>query len=137
VKKLSLCLICFALFFIYGCPVPEVIVDYAADTEIEIINDSSYNLNINFKEIPPDRGFTDEINLLKSESSFFNIWTGLGGKDIKPRNPNDEKVNIIFLNIDTGEVIKEMENSEDLFKFIRAEDYKAYYQLKITDDLLF
>jgi hypothetical protein len=130
-KKLSLYLICFTTLFVIDCG------DYSADTIIEIINDSSYNLNIAFEEIPPYSGFTDEVYLLKTESISILIWSGLGGKDIKPVNPNDKKVNIIFLNIDTGEVIKEMENSEDMFKFIRAEDYEAYYQLKITDDLLF
>ena len=130
-KKLGF--ISFIALFVIGC----VVTDYGADTAIEIINDSSYNLNIAFNEIPPYSGFTDEVYLLKTESSFIHIFSGLGGKDIKPVNPNDEKVNIVFLNIDTGEKIKEMENSKDIFKFIRAETYKAYYQLKITDDLLF
>jgi hypothetical protein len=129
-KKLSLCLICFALFFIVGC------VDYGANTEIEIINDSSYNLHITFEEISPYLGFNGEIYLLKNESLSFHIWAGLGGKDIKPRNPNNEKVKIIILNIDTGEIIKEMENTENTFICIREEAYKAYYQLKITDDFL-
>jgi len=131
-KKLSLCIICCAFLFLISC----IQRDWAADTEIEIINDSSYNLNITFEEISPYRGFTGEIYLLKTESSLFYIWTGLGSKDIKPINPNDEKVNIKFLNIDTGEIIKEMENTEDMFTFIREEPYKAYYQFKINDDLL-
>jgi hypothetical protein len=129
-KKLNLCLICFALLFIVGC------VDYSAHTEIEVINESSYNLHITFEEISPYLGFNEEIYLLKSESVLFYIWSGLGGKEIKPRNPNAEKVKIVFMNIDTGEIIKETENSENMFKFIRAEAYKAYYRLKITDDLL-
>jgi hypothetical protein len=131
-KKLSLCLICFASLFIVCC-----VVDYDAYTEIEIINESSYNLHIAFEEISPYLGFSEEIYLLKSESLSFRIWSGLGGKDIKPRNPNKEKVKITFLNIDTGEIFKEMENGEDTFKFIRSESYEAYYQFKITDDLLF
>jgi hypothetical protein len=131
-KKLSLCFICFASLFIVGC----IQSDWSAHTEIEIINGSSYNLYIAFEEISPYLGFNEEIYLLKNESILFYIWTGLGGKDTKPRNPNNEKVKITFLNIDTEEIIKEMENSENMFKFIRSEEYKAYYQFKITDDLL-
>ncbi|MCL2593727.1 MAG: hypothetical protein FWD82_10255 [Defluviitaleaceae bacterium] len=135
-KKLGLSFICFVGIFANGCIEGFVATDWAADTEIEIINDSSYNLNITFERIPPYSGFDGEIYLLKTETALFYLWSGLGGKDVKPVNPNNERVKIIFLNIDTGVIIKEMENSEYVFTFIKEEPYKAYYQFKISDDLL-
>jgi hypothetical protein len=84
-KKLSLCLICFASFFIYGCPPIEEVVDNMSITEIEIINDSSYDLNITFKEIPPYRGFAGEIYLLKTESCSLYIYDGCYAPQSKRR----------------------------------------------------
>lgn len=131
-KKLNLFLICCAALFAVSC----VAKDYGADTEIEIINNSSYNLNITFEEISPYYGFIGEIYLLKTESGLFHLGTGLGGKDIKPINPNDARVKIIFLNIDTGKILKEINSNENTFTFIKEETYNAYYQFKISDDLL-
>ena len=104
-------------------------------TEITIINNSSYNLNITYEYIRPS-GFKGEVYLLKTESCLIEK-VDIGHETM---NPNNELVNIKFLDIDTGNIIKERETGKGMFKLLRTEkkakEYNAFYRLIITDTLL-
>lgn len=130
-KKLGLFFVCVFALLVVGCFWGEV----WNCTEITIINNSSYNLNISFEYIYYS-GHKSEVYLLKTESGFIkNVGIGHG-----TMNPNNEIVNIKFLDIDTGNIIKEMGTGEGLFEFLRLEEkrmeYDAFYQFIITDALL-
>jgi hypothetical protein len=112
-------------------------VDYSATTEIEVVNESSYNLRIIFESVPPYLGFDEKIDVAIGESVSFNIFSGLGGKDVEPRNPNSELIKISFVNLDTDEIIKEIDNMRKdtiFFEYINSEPYQAWYQFRINED---
>lgn len=113
---------------------------YYIDTEIKVINESSYNLHIIFERIFPYGGFDESINVNQSESVSFGIFPLRGGKQNDHYNPNELAINIIIFNFVTGEIIREMDNMDKgimFFEFIGFNDFSALYQFKITDDLLF
>jgi hypothetical protein len=91
---------------------------------------------MSIKTIPPHLDFSREVDLKKGES--FETWLEYvrRTKSDKPRNPNEEMVNIRFFNSDTKGLIKEMPNENNLFKFINSDSNLDYYQFTITDDLL-
>ena len=132
-KILIFCFICIFSSLVFNC----VMSDYMAITEIKIENESSYNLQIIFEEIHPFIGFEGEFDVSKGESESFTITSGLGGKFIKPRNPNSEIINVKIINLDTNEIIIEKDNMGNdtiFFEYIRGKEYHSWYIFKITDD---
>jgi hypothetical protein len=133
-KSLGLFIACFFAFFLAGC----VMSDNEAVTDIKLINESSHDLFISFEinsSYSPNNGYAG-ISVRQNTSFSFSIRTGDGGKSPPARNPNNEVVKIVFSNSDTGEVIKELENNKKAFKFLSSEDLRAWYELRITDELL-
>jgi len=127
------------LKFIFGCLFALVLIncpveDSTSTTEIEVINESSYGLHIEFEDIF-SRNWFEEINVKKGESFTFFI-SDIGGKDgVKPRNPNNEVGKIIFINSETNEIIKEIINN-NLFELIKSLDDYEHYKLYVNDILL-
>jgi hypothetical protein len=117
----------------YNCSDPYV------DTAIKVVNESSYDLNITFDPIFPNEVFYKSIDINQGESVSFITYPIRGGKKSDHYNPNEGMINIIISNIDTGKIIKEMNNMNKnitYFEFIGFEIDSAVYQFKITDDLL-
>jgi len=105
-------------------------------TDLEIINESSYDLYINFKEkdacsVPPN------IELQGMETKIITPFLSKYSGPNSPCNPNNEINKIVFSNLDNKEIIKEI-NVNGIFKY--KSDISgggAIYQLIITDELLF
>ena len=127
-KRLGLCIISFfTLFFISGC-------DAATETDVKIINLSSYDLQITFiKTKNACISGNISISLRKGEVGYIDLNKHYGSRS--PCSPNYEIEKIIFTNMNTKETISEKENDK-LFTFLYSENgYKDYYQLEITDDI--
>jgi len=115
-------------------------VDYYVETEITVLNNSSYDLNVVFERILPHGGFSRNIDVNQGESVSFIIFPQLGGKNIEHYNPNEGVSNVIISNLDTGEKTKELNNLSaevTLFEFMGFMGLTAMYNFEITDDLLF
>jgi len=116
-----------ALLFICNC------MDSLTLTKIDVLNRSSYNLRINF-EVTNKPSAYKELDIRKNESDLIvlKIWG-------TARNPNDEVEKIIFSNLDTEEVIKEMITDKNVFEKTGEHKRKNefYYLFEITNDLLF
>jgi len=127
-------------FFYFICLFSIFLINCTSDpwieTEIEIKNESAYNLHITFKKILPNSGFNGNINLNKEESYIFWLEAGHSSEGVKPRNPNNENVKINVFDSDTKRLLKEMSNEYNLFEFIKSDNYMDYYLFKITDVLL-
>jgi len=133
-KTLKWCVICFFVLISLNC------VDYSAYSKIEVINESSYNLQIIITEIPPFLGFRQDFEIMKGGSVSFTIDAGLGGKDIEPPNPNERVIKISFIDLDTNDIIIEIDNMRKdtvFFEYIRTDGYYAYYKMRITNDFCF
>lgn len=123
--------VCFvSLFLINGCSDPWI------GTEIEIKNESVYNLHITFKNIIHNSGFNREIDIKKGETAVFGLSSGQKSEGVKPSNPNNENVKINVFDSDTKKLLKEMYCQDNLFEFIRSDSDTDYYVLKITDILI-
>jgi hypothetical protein len=132
-KKLIFYSICFVSLFLINCDKGE---SSWFSTNIIFLNESSYNLHITIKAIPPNLGFSNEINIKEGESVETWLESIRKNESNRPRNPNVEKVKINIFNSDTKGLIKEMLNENNLFKLIKSDSEVDYYQFKITDDLL-
>jgi hypothetical protein len=133
-KSFGLFIACFLAFFLASC----VMSDNVAKTEIRVKNNSSYDLSLSFEIKPltnPNDGY-EKISVRKNRTFSFSIETEGAGKSPPARNPNNEVVKIIFSNLDTGVVIKELDNNTKVFKSLGSEDLRATYELQITDELL-
>jgi len=129
----------FFIIFIFALLITSC-TDYGAWSDIEVINESSYNLKVIIEEIPPFWSFALDFEIIKGGSYIFTLDNGLGGKDIKPPNPNERVIKIIFVDLDTGETIIELDNIRKdtmFFEYITSEGYFAFYKMKITDDFCF
>ena len=130
-KNIRLFIICiFVVTFLNSC-------DFYSKADITIKNESSYNLKINikYKELPRDHYDGEEnINIKMGESATFRLGR-IGGVGVEPRNPNNDIISITFFDIDTNNVIKEL-NTNDLFNLINQNKYNADYLFIISDDLL-
>ena len=138
-KRLIFCFVCIISLFIIGCePYPEP--DPYIETEIEIKNESSYNLHITFKSIPSGSGgFNRQFDVEKEKSVVFWLTAGQKSEGVKNRNPNKEAVYINIFNSDTKRLIKQLQNDNNLFEFIKSsnkDNIIDYYLFKITDELL-
>jgi hypothetical protein len=107
-------------------------MDAMGVAKIKMLNQSSYNLRLNFEVAPyyeddqyknVDIRQNDSVSI---EMLAFNYVC----------NPNDEVKKIIFSNLDTEEIIKEMVTDKNTFEKTGKARWKAYYLLEITDDLL-
>jgi hypothetical protein len=133
-KKSIFYSICFVSLFLVNCDNGG---SSWVSTNITFLNESSYDLHITIKAIPPNLGFSKEINIKKGES--VETWLESVRKkneSDKPRNPNTEKVKINIFNSDTKGLIKEMLNENKLFELIKSDSEVDYYLFKINDDLL-
>jgi hypothetical protein len=125
------------LLFIIGCkPDPDPYIE----TKIEIKNESSNNLHITLKSIPSGSGgFNEQFDVGKEKSVVFYLRAGLTSEGVKHRDPNKEAVYINIFNSDTKKLIKQLQNDNNLFEFIKTyTDHSIfyYYIFKITDELL-
>ena len=129
----------FSLFFIISC-------DTSTYTTVNVVNSSSYDLHIKFTESerfsPGDRmGQYNDIELKKGGAFSFRL-NRFGPSEY--RRPNEEIIEIVFLNLNTGEVIKIIDSKELIFELFKLENSRsdwqgelsADYLLEITDDLL-
>jgi len=122
----------FILFFMSSC-------DYHTETKINIENESSYDLHIAFGADYHQSQYK-EIEVKKNEAFSF-IIEGFGAAAAP--NSNSDVKKIIFSNLETGEVIKEVNNNK-LFEltwckgrnWVGLPAHEAHYLLKITDELL-
>jgi hypothetical protein len=132
-RKIIFCSICFVSLFLINCDNEE---SSWVSTNINFLNESSYNLHVSIKTVPPHLDFSREFNLKKGET--FETWLEYARRNDsdKPRNPNEEMIKIRFFNSDTKGLIKEMPNENNLFKFIQSDNDLDYFQFTITDDLL-
>jgi hypothetical protein len=115
------------MFFI-GC-------DSANYTIIDVVNGSSYDLHIKF--IKSRKAFSSadiDIDVKKGETGTFNLYKHMGPNS--PLDPNYEIEKIVFSNLDTDDIIKEMVNN-NLFRFLNSSGSPKtdYYILEISDDL--
>ena len=123
------------LLFLSSCGMP------ACNTEIRVINSSSYDLIIDF-EID-QREYT-QVELEKNHSTSFvltNDYVYVG----EFTNPNEVMSRMVLSNLDNGEIIKELINdlNENEILFIlergwakRDNRIEAQFLLEITDALL-
>ena len=135
-KKPAFCLICFlALIFIIGC-------DPGGASVIEIVNNSTYDLHINF--IP--RGHyspnndKNEFALNKNETKSLRL-TSMGGYP----EPHETFEKLIFMDLTSGEIIREIDvDKTGVFELIRVDRKKrgftyhrtAYFKYEINNNLL-
>jgi hypothetical protein len=131
-KKIIFCSICFISVFLINCGRGESLW---VSTRIKFLNESSYNLHVSIRAIPPHSDFNREFDLEKGE--YFDTWIEYHrqNESDKPRNPNEEMVEIRFFNSDTKGLIKVIPNENNLFEFIKTDDNVDCYQFSITDDL--
>jgi hypothetical protein len=109
--------------------------DTSNDTVVDVINSSSHDLHIIF--IKSKDAFSSaniEMDLRKGETGIFHLLIHLGPDS--PLDPNRQIEKIVFLNLDTEEIIKELKNNK-LFVFLYSSGSPKtdYYKLEITDDL--
>jgi len=110
-------------------------------TTINVINKSSYDLQIKLElkawaiSEPQFNGPNPEIlELSKNQSGSFNM--DMFGPS-SPPTPEETIEKIIFSNLDTGIVIKVVDqNIRSVFNLASNSGSKAEYILEITDDLL-
>jgi len=135
-KRFIFCFVCIISLFIIGCKEADPYIE----TEIEIKNESSYNLHITFKSIPSGSGgFNGQFDVEKEKSVVFWLTAGQKSEGVKNRNPNEEAVYINIFNSDTKRLIKQLQKDNNLFEFIKSsneDNIIDYYLLKITDELL-
>lgn len=129
-KKLNISILCSMLLFVINS------CDYLGKTEIKIINESYYNLHIQFI-VESNNITTDELSqykdiIIDKNKTVTFLLTVLN--DI--RNPNNEVVKIILINNDNNEIIKNINNNENIFKLIKSDKYYTSYQFTINNDLL-
>ena len=130
-------LLCFLTVLNSGCTTDTT-------TTVSIINSSSQDLNIKFIAVEnPMNGDTrnqyKDIDLIKGASfTFFLTRSGPSSY----RRPNDEVKMIYFSDLNTGVIIKELDNAkEKVFVLTNSKsdwmgELEAEYLLEITDNLL-
>jgi hypothetical protein len=107
--------------------------------DIEIINESQYNLLIKFKldynidHTNHDINYQD-VKLLKDESKTITIVC-FSGPSIAV-DPNDDVLGMLFMNSDNGIIIKDLKNDKEYFQYTGGDEYQCYYKLIVSDDLL-
>jgi hypothetical protein len=112
------------MIFINGC-------DPATGTNFEIVNESTYDLHLEFKtrELHSYQNGYGEPNIKIGESVFYLLQNmGLNSY----RDPNKEIEFIIFYHLDSNDIINEVNKNN-----LPITGGKDYYKLKITDELLF
>ncbi|MCL2593728.1 MAG: hypothetical protein FWD82_10260 [Defluviitaleaceae bacterium] len=136
-KNIIFCGIYFISLFLLGCVYD---IDPYIETEIEIKNESSFNLHITFKSIHFGAGgFERQFDVKKEASVVFWLTSGQKSEGVQPRNPNKENIYINIFNADTKRLLKQLENDSSLFEFIKSDNRDNiidYYIFKITDELL-
>jgi hypothetical protein len=137
-KKFIFHLICFSILFT-SC----ITIDTPSKANITIKNNSSCNLKIDirYQDYRYEKLNRDGIYVRKGETFSFYM---LGGLNSLPPLPHDEISNIIFSDMDTGDIIREID--EDYFylfiKLIpkrylyRSDLYREDFLFLITDALL-
>jgi len=138
----------FALFFIL-CSLLISCVQYLDDFILVIKNDSSLDLRISIetKSFP---GFNKDVEVERGDSiSLYDPPSDAKYFALMPTSPpfmNDIIVTkITFSNLDTGEIIKEMDRvvvdffkgSSNKGKGMKAGGFRQEYLLTVTDSLLF
>jgi hypothetical protein len=112
----------FVLILLYGC-------DPIYETSVTIRNDSSYNLVINVEYTNPEE--EEKLDVTKGKSVSFSLIDFSYFRD-----PNNDITNIIIFDMDTGNIIKQLDNN-NLFNKINQSRFKAEYLFVITDNLLY
>ncbi|MCL2558500.1 MAG: hypothetical protein FWE09_08470 [Treponema sp.] len=118
-----------------GCP------DYYTETEIIVVNESSYDSRIVFERNSLDRGFMKTVDVNQREFISFILYPLFGSKKEEHYNPNKETPNVVIFNLVAGEIgekIKEMDakGNKSIFEFMGYNNNTALYRFKITDELL-
>ena len=118
------------LILFYGC------VDYASESIINIKNESSYDLRLNFiyniqlTNYDPNYWQSFDIDIGKNATHSFRLFGGLGST-VAP-NPNWEFARIIFYNLNDETMLNDIEICDydtiinNLFQLIETKDYKNY-----------
>jgi hypothetical protein len=131
-KTVMYLILLLVLFSLNGC-------DTSTTSTIKVVNASSDDLTVKFIPKYSDYKEYNDIDLIKGASSTFYL------KDFGPskyRRPNDEVIKIIFSNLNTGDLIREIDNSiEKVFKLTNSKsdlygELSAEFLLEITDNLL-
>ena len=131
------CLKVFPLICILGF-VGIVIIscDALNETDIEIINESSNDLIIEFLlrngKFCHHPGY-DKIELKKNESIWLLVYC-LIGPNIAPI-PNDDVIKIVFSDFETTEIIKVLNNNNHFKSIDGSSSTHGKYRLIITDEL--
>ena len=148
-KNTNLCVL-FCVFLgvllFNGC----VAVDYASDSTVTILNNSSYNLrltfvyNIQLTNYDPQYWQSFDIDIEKDATYSLNLFGGLGST-VAP-DPNWEFARVIFYNLNDETILNDIEICDsatiinNLFQLNKTENHKyyqeAFYSLEITDNLL-
>ena len=132
VKRILILNICFFSFFLSSC-------DEATTTDLEVVNNSSYNLHLHFI-LKRYNYYTGDksTNIKKGETLLIKYFLGMaaGGKGVYG-DPNLEIDKIIFTNLDTNEIIRELKNNNHFTLISRDGTSYGFYKLEITDDLLY
>jgi hypothetical protein len=132
----------FVLCLLNSC----VATDPISITEINIVNESSYDLHISFYPYPdikmehfPSYGWDNDFDLLKNKSVSYELRSGPVGYE----DPNDKIEKALFVNMKNNEEIKKYNNNNrNLFNLIGTETNsiyggtKASYLLTINDAFL-
>jgi len=134
------------LFILNSC----VAVDYASDSTINIINNSSYDLRLTFvyniQLTDYDHEFWKpfDIDIVRDSTYSFRLFGGLGST-VAP-NPNWEFARILFLDLNNETILNDIEICNfdtiinNLFQLAEIKDHRhfqeAIYLLEITDNLL-
>jgi len=106
-------------------------------TQVKVLNNSSYDLHIEFLSKYPDLN----IDVKQNKSAYFIMEISMSAVYI---DPNYEIEKIIFYNLETLEKISELENTEkNIFELKKIEitsklygHEKAYFTFEVTDDIL-
>jgi hypothetical protein len=129
-------------YFIYGVFLLVLVLnsscDMSTETDIIVINESSYDLHINFvvDERRQSKDDYKDIEITKNETIMFKVGYFATGYNDYPRPDIDIK-SIIFTDLVSRKVIKAIDNNlKDIFIFIESNGGYAKYLLKITDNLL-
>jgi hypothetical protein len=137
-KQLMFYIVCFfVFFFLNSC-------DWATETKLEIMNESSYDLHIEFKtkKLYTHQNEYGGIDVKIGESVFL-ILDDFGGRN--PRDPTEEIEFIVFYHLYSTDIIKEIDKDyltiDKIYHNVAsinifAGDGRAYYQFKITDEFL-
>jgi hypothetical protein len=110
----------------------------STETDITVINESSYDLHISFvvDKTAQSKDDYNDIELTKNQTIMFTVSYYATGKNDYPRPYIDLK-KIIFSDSTTGKIIKTLDNNlENIFILTNVDGWHADYLLKITNNLL-